>query len=48
MELVRNESNEGKIPLKHGFCHPELHNGKQVWRCENCGQVINITERNEK
>jgi len=24
----------------HGFCHPELHDGRRVWRCENCGNEV--------
>ena len=24
----------------HAFCHPELHNGQRVWRCENCGDAV--------
>ena len=24
----------------HAFCHPELHNGQRVWRCENCGYAV--------
>ena len=24
----------------HAFCHPELHNGQQVWRCENCSEAV--------
>ena len=24
----------------HAFCHPELHGGHRLWRCENCGQEV--------
>ena len=24
----------------HAFCHPELHDGQRVWRCEACGEAV--------
>jgi hypothetical protein len=28
----------------HAFCHPEIHDGVRVWRCENCGDVVRPIE----
>ena len=24
----------------HAFCHPEIHDGQRMWRCENCGDAV--------
>jgi len=24
----------------HAFCHPEIHGGHRLWRCENCGAEV--------